>query len=391
MRWPLSALRFIAGALLLLQVTCGEDAPSCGEDAPTGCSTAAETWPDAASADHHHEEVADVSLLQTVLHRRRVQVQQQEQPQKRWSIGPNARMNEVLVVPSLKLIFCFIPKNAGTQFNRLMNALNGLEHRQGEICSDGDPNYASSMHGNFTHLDFEEALNSDNWTKAIFLRDPLERFISAYQSKCVKPRECGGCMYLERSAEDRPRLSRVSERLKGTKNAHFTTQSSLCGGLEDSIGAYNYIGHVSDDTAAVQRQVAEMLSLAVKRSSRAPVSNLQLEASHHSVVQSSNSSLAAAPAPLAHFGRQIGKKEASVLELGRRFFPAAGLDARDAHAHPNTDVESYFKTDGWALFYALEQYAVDYDRLPGLKRPEWAHKVKRFYDAMPWRPRPDWL
>mmetsp|Transcript_159188 Transcript_159188/g.290389 ORF Transcript_159188/g.290389 Transcript_159188/m.290389 type:complete len:376 (+) Transcript_159188:89-1216(+) len=372
LRWLLSPLCCFAG-VLLLQVAFGEDTP--------GCSTASETCPNAASTDH-----AEVSLLQTVLH------VQKEQPIRKWTIPQDARLNEVLVVPSLKLIFCFIPKNAGTQFNRLMNALNGLERGKGEICSSDDPNYASAMHGNFTSEDFQEALNSDAWTKATFLRDPLERYISAYQSKCVQPRECGGCMYLENSGDARPRISLVSDRLKGTRNVHFTTQSSFCGGLADNIGAYDYVGHVSDDTEAVQKQVAEMLSLAVKRASRAPAANLQLDASKHSEIAMprTNSSLASAPAPLAHFGRQIGKKEAEVLELGRQFFPVTGLDAGNSHAHPNTDVESYLK-DGWALFYTLEQYADDYDHLPGLKRPEWAHKVKALYDAMPWRPRPGWL
>lgn len=317
-----------------------------------------------------------------------------EQPKKGWRLREGARLNEVLVVPSLKLVFCFIPKNACTQFNRLMNALNGIgEQWDGDICSKRDPNYRSTMYGNFTARDLESALNDPTWTKATFLRDPLERMVSAYISKCVRPRECGSCMGLETSDSEDPEIAQLADTLEYTGDAHFLPQSSLCGGLGDNIGAYDFIGHISRDSQAVAKQVANMLELAVKKSSSDKSAQLSHEGELADARKSSgkSNSTASSKGILLPFGREISQEEARVLELGQKFFPASGPHSGDPHVHARTNASDYL-LDNFALMNVMRQYDDDYNKLPGLRRPDWAYRVSKLYDAFgSLRQRPQWL
>jgi len=128
----------------------------------------------------------------------------------------------------------------------------------GDICSEHDPNYKSTMFNNFTAADLEEALNDPAWTKATFLRDPLERLMSAYQSKCVEPMDCGGCEGLENRGSIKPDISELADIIQYSSNAHFLPQSSLCGGLAETIGAYDcraYCGGQKNCSGASSRDV----------------------------------------------------------------------------------------------------------------------------------------
>jgi hypothetical protein len=303
------------------------------------------------------------------------------------------------VVPSLKLIFCFIPKNACTQFNRLMNALNGIDLMwDGDICSKRDPNYKSTMYNNFTATDLESALNDPTWTKATFLREPLQRLVSAYLSKCVEPRECGGCEGLEFSGSPKPEVAELASVLPYSRDAHFLPQSELCGGLGQNIGAYDYVGHIEDDASSVSDQVAEMLELAVHRqqisSADTAASHSDLDGSDAAKSELTGDALASAPlqhGSLSPFGRSLSAREAHVLELGRKFFPLSGPDQNDPHVHPDRNASELLH-DMFSLKNVLSAYEEDYNTLPGLERPKWAHRVSQYYELFPiYGPKPQWL
>jgi len=185
----------------------------------------------------------------------------------------------LLVVPEHKLMFCFIEKNACSQFNGLMNDLNGVH---------GDRLYFGSSalsHFNWTQAELEEALTDSSWYKAVFLRDPMERLLSAFVSKCLPPEEGSAlegfgssCLFYENQAASRqpPKFSDFVEMLArkvgdeqrpecewGTPEGcqqphaydpHFVRQTDFCGGVD--LNDYDFVGDLGGN---VSQQVKRML------------------------------------------------------------------------------------------------------------------------------------
>jgi len=199
--------------------------------------------------------------------------------------GPNqweARSwKRMLLVPERKLMFCFIEKNACSQFNGLFNELNGVET---------DHLYFSSGaldHFNWTQADIEDALQDHSWYKGIFLRDPMERLVSAFVSKCVPDSdgtllEGGGssCLFFEKTVSEGAPPS-FPEFVAGmalkvgdpqdaecawgqplgcekpkASDPHFMPQTKFCGGVD--IDDYDYVGDLeSDMNVEVKRMLME--------------------------------------------------------------------------------------------------------------------------------------
>lgn len=272
----------------------------------------------------------------------------------------------LLAAPELKLLFCFIPKNACTQFNKLMNALNNIPVF-GDICGPSDPNFRSlaSREVIRNHVD------DPSWTKAVFLRDPLERLVSAYKSKCEPPAECGGCL-------DQDFNKLVQKLGPNMTNVHYMPQSTFCGGLSDKIGSYDFVGHVSHNSTAMNEQVQEMLSLVQRRNphARLPGYALMSTRSGHPIptqdADPDGSLLEAVPA----LG-EIDEAAPSGREFAEAFFPA--LERDPDHLKHNTgswgtSLLRYYqpKERPSALAKVLDYYAEDYAKLPGLSVPAWA-------------------
>lgn len=257
-----------------------------------------------------------------------------------WGSTQDPSLREILVVPELKFMFCFIPKNACTQFNRMMNELNGFV-RQGAVCSEDDPNYISSW-GNVlpakTLQDMKLLFKDPTWTKGVFLRDPLARLVSGYQSECVPPQECGGCMNFETANENAwPNFDEFVSNIEHGRNPHFDPQASLCGGLVESIDDFDFIGEITTNYTQVAEQVRQMMELAFR--------------------------VGTTMSPPA---RRI-----SARKLAGKFFATTGPSQNSSHHHPNTDTPAYFRNES-TLFAALDNFRTDYKRLPRLKIPDWA-------------------
>jgi hypothetical protein len=111
--------------------------------------------------------------------------------------------NDPVVIESHKLIFFPIPKNANTQFKILFRRMMGYHHhsednnnnnnnnksmRQAEIDDWNDLDKVwdplrngLSYLGQYSRKQQQEFMLSDEWTRAVFVRDPLERLVSAYK------------------------------------------------------------------------------------------------------------------------------------------------------------------------------------------------------------------
>ncbi|KAG5176412.1 hypothetical protein JKP88DRAFT_159115, partial [Tribonema minus] len=90
--------------------------------------------------------------------------------------------NKWIIVPEHKLLFCFIEKVGCTSFNELFRSLR----------SRYDPSQATgniwgrnnmTVHG-LTEADIDAYVEDPLWHKAVFFREPLVRFLSAFRSKC---------------------------------------------------------------------------------------------------------------------------------------------------------------------------------------------------------------
>jgi hypothetical protein len=264
---------------------------------------------------------------------------------RRWIDGlPEPVTKYILAVPRLRLLFCFVPKNACTQFARMINALNGIEERANSTCPS--TNFFASSVRNLMNSRLQEAgqfrmdvMKSQDWTKAVFLRDPLDRVVSAHRSKCYPRHECGGC-----PGENFSEM--VLENLSDTSNDHFLPQFNFCGtpetgGLGSTIKDYDFVGYITKNHTEVNGQVKDMLRMAWRRRKELNEErDLDLPR----------------PQPVA------------VVD----YFPVDHAAGPDGMHHIDEDEFSmldYWRPDTMAK--ALQYYGRDYE-LPGLKVPSWA-------------------
>ena len=107
-----------------------------------------------------------------------VRVQKGDQIMKRGT------MNAPIVIEKYKLIFFPIQKVGGTVWKQLFKRMLGRRNwYKGQ--SLGGPDKSSGLHSLYQYSlqDATEMMNDPNWTKAIMVRDPKERFLSAYLDK----------------------------------------------------------------------------------------------------------------------------------------------------------------------------------------------------------------
>lgn len=118
----------------------------------------------------------------------------------KWDAAP-------IVAEEFKLIFFTVPKVACTTWKQLFRRIQGVENWQSQDPKKFLPH--NPERNNLTYLwdyDIETAnrmMTSPSWTKAIFVRDPKERFLSAFLDKAlrypefIKAKCCrkkGGCV-----------------------------------------------------------------------------------------------------------------------------------------------------------------------------------------------------
>jgi len=161
--------------------------------------------------------------------------------------------SRVLVFPEKKLAFCYIEKNACTQFNVLFNRLN---NRGGKTWWQSNVDAFS--------LDIANITRAQGWKWAIFLRNPLMRYLSSWGSKCWQKEDrganCVGKTTVHASVADfRSHVSaNVANPGPMAANPHWAPQQVFCGGLLDAAD-YDFVGHLRGD---VNEQVHEMLRMA---------------------------------------------------------------------------------------------------------------------------------
>ena len=98
---------------------------------------------------------------------------------------PDGWDNEPIVIESHKLLFFTVPKNACSTFKQLFRRMMG----HGDWL-EGNPHNPEDNGlkylGHYSKDQQKEFMTSPEWTRAIFVRDPLERALSAYMDKGLK-------------------------------------------------------------------------------------------------------------------------------------------------------------------------------------------------------------
>jgi len=102
------------------------------------------------------------------------------------SIGDHVEMLSTLIVPKLKLAFCYLPKVACSNFKDLMNNLNGFPKSTEGFGHDYLRSSRRAM-----KVNADTITKRNGWKFAIFTRDPALRYLSAFGSTCVSKDDSG--------------------------------------------------------------------------------------------------------------------------------------------------------------------------------------------------------
>lgn len=97
---------------------------------------------------------------------------------KGWDVDP-------VVIESHKLLFFTVPKNACSTFKRLFRRMMGYSDWLTRSPHDPAQNGLNYL-GHYSREEQLMMMTSPDWTRAIFVRDPLERALSAYMDKALQ-------------------------------------------------------------------------------------------------------------------------------------------------------------------------------------------------------------
>lgn len=180
----------------------------------------------------------------------------------------------LLHTESQKAMFCMIPKNACSEFLALMMRIHGL----------GPHHWNPSAHGGslFPNVHFDSSRDvlffpktssgrddlegilrgGAPWSKAVFLRDPVDRLMSAYLSK-LAPESRVPFMYRRYPADSFEELVGMLEKTPMDRDnwhvhdPHIRPQSYICG-LDETIERYSFVGFFDDLEGDARRMVVQM-------------------------------------------------------------------------------------------------------------------------------------
>jgi hypothetical protein len=103
----------------------------------------------------------------------------------------NNPQSMVLLLHNERIAYCSIPKCASTPLNRFMMRAVGLSlwnSTSHPVHRNGVPRLSS-----LTRSESEEVMKSPRWTRVLVVRDPVERFASAFLDKCARAIPNGNC------------------------------------------------------------------------------------------------------------------------------------------------------------------------------------------------------
>lgn len=166
----------------------------------------------------------------------------------------NELLDRFIVVPEHKLLFCQIENNACTVFNELFLRVRHEESpppKENDLWSRNSPRLL-----NMSKTDLEDIMVDQSWHKAVFYREPSERFIAAYDSKCL-PGHDPDRVHCRRAFGDKSgvpfekavcKLAMLTQERAEMNDVHFMHQHRFCGGLLRTLEYYNTVEQLDHQT-----------------------------------------------------------------------------------------------------------------------------------------------
>jgi hypothetical protein len=182
-----------------------------------------------------------------------------------------------MVLPKQKLAFCRIPKVASFEFTRMFNKANHY-NADGLYAQMKREDYFNFSAPGYFAIDESTMKKANGWKFAFFMRDPIDRYASAFMSKCVP---AAGTAEIEGqgvhcfgetvphpaskeavvTAFERRVLSDMSKG-KVADNPHWLKQSTVLNecGEHFQKGSADFIGSLSGDMNAQVKEMIRMIS-----------------------------------------------------------------------------------------------------------------------------------
>eukprot|EP00435_Cladocopium_sp_Y103_P041715 s1980_g11.t1 len=190
-------------------------------------------------------------------------------PQWQWQLNPEIiqpervqlnphLLDRFIVIPEYRLLFCYMEKVGCQSFNMLLRNLRAAKMRKSlpknaPIWWQNTP----QKHG-FDRAHLERIMMDKTWHKAVFFRDPLERFLSAYRSKCdaaFHPDGFEHCRLHFGSAGKTFKgavkwtVLNHEEEYAAEFDSHFKPMHQFCGGLYQTLHFYDTVEQLDVDTS----------------------------------------------------------------------------------------------------------------------------------------------
>lgn len=183
----------------------------------------------------------------------------------KYGMGPGSGPYDRLIVfPSAKLAFCGIPKSGITRWLQFLRFTIGAKDYQ-------DPPYYKQDHQPF-YFDVltpevkHQVWNDPSWTRAVLIREPSERLLSAYLDKILNNKLYGNVSFAQF-------IHHLSLPINGTRrqrglmhdglgwytDPHWRPQSFSCG-LAQLLPHFHYVGGL-DHVGAHSRAILEHVGL----------------------------------------------------------------------------------------------------------------------------------
>lgn len=176
---------------------------------------------------------------------------------------PDKTVRDLFVHPPSKFAFCWIPKVGSEQWNIVLTRVlyNNRSFNGGKHWGIVDAAAARWPTG------FQDVFNDPNAVRAVFVRDPIKRFVSAFLDKCLHPKSgpnggrFGNCpAHWDLSKTDsnynrstdltfRSVVDWIQKADLNSVNIHWRPQSHFCE-LRDRIRQFTVLGYMEKDTYA---------------------------------------------------------------------------------------------------------------------------------------------
>jgi len=273
---------------------------------------------------------------------------------------PGESYTHRIVLPEAKLAFCF-------QFKIASEAIVSLFNDANQRACDGNRGFMLSQPGRLG-VNWSTVTRANGWKFGIFIRDPVERYLSAFLNKCdplqgTDAEHCAGPTWPKGSTEEQ--LIQVFEMhvlrqgpynmpLEPAGGQHFLPQTDLirqdCGFEEFSIGRAEFVANSSDHHFG--NDVRAMLERAGVKNGDVLADRYFPTAEHLGAVQSSENP----------FNNHIKKQERRADATS--FVQSLQEYERSHMALPSKAVKQFFRRQA-VIDKVLDYYADDCRQLGG--------------------------